>query len=83
MINFDSFERLYRTLRLRRDVAEIFLEFAHNSLLSFDEFWMFLVEVQMTEWSIEQGRLYYEKFSSGSEKGMDLDHFSALYIPFI
>lgn len=77
-IDFRSFERLYRTLRLRRDVAEIFLEFRSGSTLSFDDFWRFLVDVQNVTWTRDQAMASFEKFTFSNENGMDLDHFSAL-----
>lgn len=89
MICFDSFERLYRTLRLRRDLAEIFLEYSTKDArfqdgrprITLVDFWRFLQTCQDTDWTPRQARDCYEKFTLDSEHyGMDLDHFSALYV---
>ncbi|KAJ3221368.1 1-phosphatidylinositol 4,5-bisphosphate phosphodiesterase delta-4 [Clydaea vesicula] len=86
-IDFYAFERLYKNLRLRRDIAEIFLDLSKTkkSFITYEEFKYFSIEIQKNDWSEEQLQDYYRKYTPAdtlqeNNELMDIDHFSAFLI---
>jgi Ca2+-binding EF-hand superfamily protein len=79
-ISFDIFERLYRILRFRPEISELFnsLSCSDASSLCFEEFKKFLLEFQKVDWSEDRMHEVYQKYSSSGF--MTLDHFSAFLI---
>lgn len=81
-ISFNQFERLYRILRFRPEIASLFsgLHTTNPSIISFDEFHTFLVDTQKVSWDLERCMEIYAKFTSPDTKMMDMDHFSAFLL---
>ncbi|KAJ1559956.1 1-phosphatidylinositol 4,5-bisphosphate phosphodiesterase delta-4, partial [Cladochytrium tenue] len=77
-LSFEAFERLYRALRFRPEIAGLFASLActNTSYITLLEFRNFLVEVQKISWSEARILEIYKKYSS-DQQVMDMDHFSA------
>ncbi|KAJ3087340.1 Phospholipase C [Quaeritorhiza haematococci] len=97
-VSFDAFERFYRVLRFRPEIGELFSSLARTnpSVLTYEEFKDFLLNIQKNNWTEQQCRDYYDKYTPSpvlssneylhlggtlsSLPLMDIDHFSAFLI---
>ncbi|KAI9350891.1 PLC-like phosphodiesterase [Obelidium mucronatum] len=93
---FDDFERLYRTLRFRPEIGELFASLAKTSPsgLTFEEFEQFMIHIQKSTATRSRCLEIYNKYlgaqqasdalySNGSSSIlplMDIDHFSAFLL---
>jgi Ca2+-binding EF-hand superfamily protein len=76
-MTFEQFERLYRNIKFRPEVADLFCKIAKSNptTISFEEFKKFVLEIQKDDWDEEKLKETFERFSG--EEGMDVDHFTA------
>ncbi|KAJ3216751.1 1-phosphatidylinositol 4,5-bisphosphate phosphodiesterase delta-4 [Dinochytrium kinnereticum] len=81
-ISYYNFERLYRALRFRPEIAEVFsmLAKANSPFITHEEFERFLLEIQKTGWTTARCLEVYKKYCPADSEGMDLEHFSAFLI---
>jgi hypothetical protein len=81
LITFNQFERLYKTLRFRPEIASLFnsLHTENPSTISFNSFYSFLTNIQKVSWDKERCQEIYKKFSNVRNE-MDMDHFSAFLL---
>jgi Phosphatidylinositol-specific phospholipase C, X domain/Phosphatidylinositol-specific phospholipase C, Y domain len=78
-VTFAQFERLYRNLRFRPEIAEIFVSRCkvNQSYMLLSEFCSFLSDSQKCNWSEEKCLSIFTKFTPIDAPGMDIDHFTA------
>ncbi|KAJ3128772.1 1-phosphatidylinositol 4,5-bisphosphate phosphodiesterase delta-4 [Nowakowskiella sp. JEL0407] len=69
LISFNVFQRFYKQLRFRPEIAVIFAKLARTNVhsLTFNEFYEFMVYVQKTKWKKERLQEIYRKYSSPIE----------------
>ncbi|KAJ3114614.1 1-phosphatidylinositol 4,5-bisphosphate phosphodiesterase delta-4 [Phlyctochytrium bullatum] len=81
-ITYNNFERLYRALRFRPEIAELFSSLAKTNtpFLTYDEFEKFLVDTQKMTWTKIRCMEVYKKYCPADSDMMDLEHFSAFLI---
>ncbi|KAJ3099203.1 hypothetical protein HDU97_003355 [Phlyctochytrium planicorne] len=81
-ITFYNFERLYKALRFRPEIAELFSSLAkeHAPFLTYDEFEMFITDIQKNVWTKARCIEVYKKYCPSDSEFMDLEHFSAFLI---
>lgn len=81
-ITFDSFERLYRAIKFRPEIAELFsnLESHGTSGISFESFLKFLTDTQKVVWDLQKSTEVYTKYSSTTSRLMEIDHFTAFLL---
>ncbi|KAI8903995.1 PLC-like phosphodiesterase [Gorgonomyces haynaldii] len=74
---YSDFEKLYKSLRYRPEIAQLFSSLAQDSPLciSFDEFYRFLKRDQRVSWTLERSKEMFGKFSD--QNRMSIDHFTA------
>lgn len=79
-LQFDQFERLYRNLRFRPEIAELFASVCNESMSSirFTEFQAFVHEVQKEDWDLEKCQAVFTKFTT--QNNMDINHFTAFLL---
>ncbi|KAJ3394905.1 1-phosphatidylinositol 4,5-bisphosphate phosphodiesterase delta-4 [Entophlyctis sp. JEL0112] len=87
-IRFEEFEQLFRSLRFRPEVGELFSMLAKSdpSGLSFDEFELFLCETQKNDFTRERCIDIFKKYSSLVDDSdlhgtrMGIEHFTAFLL---
>lgn len=77
LVTFEQFERFYRSLRFRPEIAELFssLCLTDQSYISLAEFSEFVTGTQHENWDNKRCQDSFTKFSLNER--MDLDHFSS------
>lgn len=82
VISYSQFERLYRILRFRPEIAGLFnsLHTENPASISFNEFYRFLVDIQKVSWDKDRCYEIFLKFVSNETNEMDMDHFSAFLL---
>ncbi|TPX62191.1 phosphoinositide phospholipase C [Powellomyces hirtus] len=80
-LSFTAFERLYRVLRFRPEVSELFsvLSKTKQPVITIDEFKEFVLVTQKNDWTEERCLDVYNKYASEGGK-MNVDHFSAFLL---
>ncbi|TPX46558.1 phosphoinositide phospholipase C [Synchytrium endobioticum] len=81
-LTFEHFERLYRVLRFRPEIAELFSTYAVSDEqgMTESEFKHFVYKIQHCTWNDERYRDIFRKFTSKYRNTMDIDHFSAFLV---
>ncbi|KAI8853813.1 PLC-like phosphodiesterase [Chytridium lagenaria] len=81
-ISYNNFERLYRALRFRPEIAELFssLAKANAPFLIYEEFETFVLDIQKANWTPARCMEVYKKYCQSDADMMDLEHFSAFLI---
>ncbi|KND00834.1 phosphatidylinositol phospholipase C [Spizellomyces punctatus DAOM BR117] len=81
-LNFPAFERLYRMLRFRPEVSELFssLSRTKTSVITYEEFQDFVKNIQKNEWTEERCLDIYQKYAAPDGGQMSVDHFSAFLL---
>ncbi|KAJ3193496.1 1-phosphatidylinositol 4,5-bisphosphate phosphodiesterase delta-4 [Irineochytrium annulatum] len=81
-ITYDNFERLYRMLRFRPEIGQLFSSLAKTdpSSLTYEEFERFVMDVQKMSWTPTRCMEVYRKYCPAEPDLMDMDHFSAFLI---
>ncbi|TPX35466.1 phosphoinositide phospholipase C [Synchytrium microbalum] len=81
-LTFDHFEKLYRVLRFRPEIAELFSTFAISDArgMTSSEFKHFVYNVQQCNWNEERYNEIFRKFTPQHTETMDIDHFSAFLV---
>jgi phosphatidylinositol phospholipase C delta len=76
-MTFEQFERMYRNIKFRPEVAELFCSVAKSELtrIVYPEFVNFVNETQKEEWDTARLEETFARFSCDQQ--MDLDHFTA------
>ncbi|KAJ3269477.1 hypothetical protein HDV01_001361 [Terramyces sp. JEL0728] len=79
-ITFDEFERLYRNLKFRPEISNLFSQISTNGMtIAFEEFREFIVNVQKQEWEEQRTEEIYKKFVNATGN-MDFDHFTSFLL---
>ncbi|KAJ3304687.1 1-phosphatidylinositol 4,5-bisphosphate phosphodiesterase delta-4 [Kappamyces sp. JEL0829] len=78
-LTFVEFERMYRNLKFRPEIAQLFSSLckSNQSFVTYDEFAGFLTQVQRNNWPDQRCIDTYKKFSNHTNGLMDIDHFAA------
>ncbi len=77
-ISFAQFEQLYRSIRYRPDIADLFAGLSVDSFgIPFDQFYRFLIEIQKVDWDLVKCQEIFIKFTPPLADCMPLDHFAA------
>ncbi|KAI9105701.1 PLC-like phosphodiesterase [Phlyctochytrium arcticum] len=81
-LNFTSFERLYRVLRFRPEISELFFSLSRTetSLITYEEFRQFVFEVQKNDWTEDRCSDIYNKYTAADGGRMNIDHFTAFLL---
>ncbi|KAI8899823.1 PLC-like phosphodiesterase [Globomyces pollinis-pini] len=82
LVNFDTFERFYSSLRFRPEIAELFsnLCLTNPQYLTFNEFYTFVCETQQMGWDKLRCEEIFQKFLDSDTNGMDIEHFTIFLI---
>ncbi|KAJ3346548.1 1-phosphatidylinositol 4,5-bisphosphate phosphodiesterase delta-4, partial [Kappamyces sp. JEL0680] len=78
-LTFVEFERMYRNLKFRPEIAQLFSSLckSNQSFVTYDEFAGFLTQIQRNNWPDQRCIDTYKKFSNHTNGLMDIDHFAA------
>ncbi|KAI8817538.1 PLC-like phosphodiesterase [Fimicolochytrium jonesii] len=81
-LKFAAFERLYRVLRFRPEVSELFSALSRTkpALITYEEFKVFAQQTQKNDWTDERCYEVYSKYAGANSQEMNVDHFSAFLL---
>ncbi|KAJ3144692.1 1-phosphatidylinositol 4,5-bisphosphate phosphodiesterase delta-4 [Geranomyces variabilis] len=82
-LTFPAFERLYRLLRFRPEIGELFSSLSVSRsapVITYDEFARFVLVTQKNDWTEDRCLEIYQKYAAPDGGSMSVDHFSAFLL---
>ncbi|KAJ3161074.1 1-phosphatidylinositol 4,5-bisphosphate phosphodiesterase delta-4 [Geranomyces michiganensis] len=82
-LTFPAFERLYRLLRFRPEISELFSSLSVTRsapVITYDEFTRFVLVTQKNDWTRDRCLEIYQKYAAPDGGSMSVDHFSAFLL---
>ncbi|KAJ3184613.1 1-phosphatidylinositol 4,5-bisphosphate phosphodiesterase delta-4 [Geranomyces variabilis] len=82
-LTFPAFERLYRLLRFRPEIGELFSSLSVTRsapVITYDEFARFVLVTQKNDWTEDRCLEIYQKYAAPDGGSMSVDHFSAFLL---